>query len=317
MLLLQWQEECGTRLGYNGPKGTFLVNIKPKPKYIFEILANTLEQANKKYNVVIPWYIMTSNDNHEETIDFFEKHSYFNYPKNSISFFNQGQMPLLSESGNFLLDGKNLIQFAADGNGSIYRSMKQEGILKDMKKRNIEWIYICSVDNILLKMVEPTLVGLTISQGNEIASKTVAKKNPQEKVGVFCLKNGKPSVIEYSELPQDMAEATDENGNLLFGESHIMCNLFSLNALEKIANTSLPYHFAHKKAAFYENGTKIEPTTPNAYKLEAFIFDAFSQFENITLLRGKREEDFAPIKNKQGVDSPETAIKLYNALFSK
>lgn len=302
----------GTRLGHNGPKGTFLVNIKPESKYIFEILANTLETANKKYNTIIPWYIMTSKENNKDTISFFEEHSYFNYPKDSIKFFIQGEMPLLNEDGEFLLDETGKIQFASDGNGSIYRSMKNNNILEDMKKRNIQWVYICSVDNILLKMVEPTLVGLTIKERNEIASKTIVKRNAKEKVGVFCLRNNKPSVIEYSELPEDMAEKVDENNNLVFGESHIMCNLFSLNALEKIANIKLPYHIAHKKIAYFENGFKIEPNEPNAYKMESFIFDAFACFDDITLLRGKREEDFAPIKNKEGADSPETAIELYN-----
>lgn len=255
---------------------------------------------------------MTSKENNKDTIDFFEKHSYFNYPKDSIKFFIQGEMPLLNENGQFLLDETGKIQFASDGNGSIYRSMKNNKILEDMKKRNIKWVYICSVDNILLKMVEPTLVGLTITQENEIASKTIVKKNAKERVGVFCLRNGKPSVIEYSELPEDMAEQVDENGELVFGESHIMCNLFSLNALEKLADIRLPYHIAHKKITHWLNGVKIEPTAPNSYKMESFIFDAFTYFNDITLLRGKREEDFAPIKNKEGNDSPQTAIELYN-----
>ena len=173
---------------------------------------------------------MTSKENNKDTINFFEEHSYFNYPKDSIKFFIQGEMPLLNEDGEFLLDETGKIQFASDGNGSIYRSMKNNNILEDMKKRIIQWVYICSVDNILLKMVEPTLVGLTIKERNEIASKTIVKRNAKEKVGVFCLRNNKPSVIEYSELPEDMAEKVDENNNLVFGESHIMCNLFSLNA---------------------------------------------------------------------------------------
>lgn len=255
---------------------------------------------------------MTSKENNKDTINFFEEHSYFNYPKDNIKFFIQGEMPLLNEDGQFLLDEKGKIQFASDGNGSIYSSMKKNKILEDMQKRNIKWVYICSVDNILLKMVEPILVGLTITQGNEIASKTIVKKNAKERVGVFCLRNNKPSVIEYSELPEDMAKQVDKNGELVFGESHIMCNLFSLNALQKLADIRLPYHIAHKKITHWLNGLKIEPTKPNSYKMESFIFDAFAYFNDITLLRGKREEDFAPIKNKEGNDSPQTAIELYS-----
>lgn len=247
---------------------------------------------------------MTSNDNNEETIKFLEDNNYFGYDKKYVKIFIQGEMPLLDINGEFLIDQDGKIKFASDGNGSIYRSMKENGIVEDMKQRKIEWIYICSVDNILLQIVEPILLGLTIKQKNQIASKTIIKANPQEKVGVFCKKNGKPSVIEYTELPEDMLEMVDENKELTFGESHIMCNLFSLSALEKISEETLPYHIAFKKVEYYEYGKLIIPTEPNSYKMEAFIFDSFPLFEKITLLRGNREEDFAPVKNKEGNDSP-------------
>jgi UDP-N-acetylglucosamine pyrophosphorylase len=187
-----------------------------------------------------------------------------------------------------------------------------------MKKKGIKWIFIGSVDNALLNMVDPMLIGLTIEDGNEIGSKSVVKNNPHEKVGVFCKKNGAPAIIEYSELPESMAEETDEDGELLYGESNIMCHLYSLEALEKIATKELPYHSAHKKAPYMnEKGEMIKVTEPNAYKYETFIFDAFNLFDNMSLLRGRREEDFAPIKNAEGNDSPETAIKLYNDFWKK
>ncbi len=303
----------GTRLGHKGPKGTFMLNVKPEEKYLFQIIAENLQRENEKYGVVLPWYIMTSTENNEKTVEFFEEHNYFGYPKENIRFFNQGNLPLLSEEGKLLLDENYDIKLASDGNGSIYKSMKKEGILDDMKKRGVEWIFIGAVDNALLNMCDPILLGLTIDEGNEIGSKSVVKANPHERVGVFCKKDSKPAVIEYTELPEEMAEETDEDGELLFGESHIMCNLYSLRALEKIAEQNLPYHSAHKKANYIdENGNLIEATEPNSYKYEAFIFDGFNYFDNISILRGRREEDFAPIKNKEGVDSPETAIKLYN-----
>ena len=255
---------------------------------------------------------MVSRENKEETINFFEEKNYFSYPKEKIKFFMQGEMPLIGEDGQFLLDKEGNIMLASDGNGSIYHSMKKNGILEDMKQKGIEWVYICSVDNILLQMVEPILLGLTIEQKNEIASKTIAKKSPEERVGVFCKKNGKPSVIEYTELPEDMAKLRNEEGELIFGEAHIMCNLFSTKAIEKIAEKTLPYHIAFKKINHYIDGNLIETEKPNSYKFEQFIFDSFPFFENITLLRGKREEDFAPVKNKEGNDSPKTAAELYN-----
>ncbi|MGN1327724.1 MAG: UTP--glucose-1-phosphate uridylyltransferase, partial [Clostridia bacterium] len=174
-----------------------------------------------------------------------------------------------------------------------------------------------AVDNALLNMVDPILVGLTISENHQAASKSIPKNSPKERVGVFCMANGVPSVIEYSELPEDMAAQTDEEGELLYGEAHIMCNLFSIEALEKIAKINLPYHVAHKKTNFMnENDEFVEVTEPNAYKFEAFIFDAFNFFDEISILRGKREEDFAPVKNAEGIDSPYTAKELYNNYWS-
>lgn len=303
----------GTRLGHKGPKGTFKIDVEPEPKYLFQILAENLQRANEKYEVTLLWYIMTSTENNKETMNFFEEHNYFGYPKDHIKFFIQGNLPLLFKNGELMLEKDYSIKEAADGNGCIYKSMKQSGVLADMKNKGIKWIFIGSVDNVLLNMVDPILVGLTIDEKHLAASKSIPKKNPQERVGVFCKINSVPSVIEYTELSKEMAEQTDENGELLYGEAHIMCNLFSIEALEKVADEELPYHVAHKKANYMnENGEYIEVSEPNAYKFEAFIFDAFNFFEEISILRGRRENDFAPVKNKEGNDSPETAKELYN-----
>ena len=196
--------------------------------------------------------------------------------------------------------------------------MKKAGILDDMKQKGVQWIFIGAVDNVLLNMVDPMLIGLAIDEKHEIAAKSVPKNYPKERVGVFCKANGVPSVIEYSELPEDMAEQTDEDGELLYGEAHIMCNLYTLDALEKIAKIDLPYHVANKKTDYMnEDGEFIEVKEPNAYKFEAFIFDAFNYFDDMSILRGRREEDFAPVKNAEGNDSPETAKKLYNDFHAK
>ena len=161
--------------------------------------------ANDKYNVAIPWYIMTSSENNDETINFFEKKNYFGYPKEKIKFFKQGKLPMIDTSGKILLEEKWKIKEAADGNGGIFHSMKTSKILDDMKEKNIKWLFIGSIDNAILKMVDNVFLGLTIHSNMLAASKTVAKVNPSEKVGVFCKRNGKPSVIEYSELPENMA----------------------------------------------------------------------------------------------------------------
>lgn len=303
----------GTRLGHAGPKGTYLLNVEPKPKYLFEIFAENLAEYNKKYNIKLNWYIMTSSENNKQTTSFFEEHKYFGYPKECVKFFIQDNLPVLSEDGKILIDKDYNVKFAASGHGNIYKAMKDGGVLADMKAKGIEWIFIGGVDNVLLNMVDPMLLGLTISDGNQVGSKTIVKANAHEKVGAFCKKNKNPYVIEYTEISDEMAEMKDTKNELVYGESHIMCNLYSLKALEKIAEHPLPYHSAHKKADYIDmNGNVIKAESPNAYKYEAFLFDGFRYFNDISILRGRREEDFAPIKNKEGVDSPATAIELYN-----
>ena len=308
----------GTRLGHKGPKGTFILNVKPEPKSLFQIIAENLIKTNNKYGIILNWYIMTSTENNDETVKYFEDNNYFGYNSENVKFFKQGNLPLLSEDGKLVVNSEYRIKYAASGNGTIYEAMLNDGIIDDMKKKGIKWVFIGSVDNALLNMVDPMLLGLTKKRGTEIASKTIVKNSPYEKVGVFCKKNGKPGVIEYSEIPESLIEEVDEHGELMYGESHIMCNLYTLDAIEKIANVELPYHSAHKKVDFMqEDGNMFFAKEPNGYKYEAFIFDGFELFDDITLYRGKREEDFAPVKNAEGVDSPETAAKLYNDFWFK
>ncbi len=308
----------GTRLGHTGPKGTFKLDVYGKGKYLFEILAENLKEANNKYNVIIPWYIMTSEENNEETKQFLEKNNYFGYDKNNVMLFKQGELPLLDTKGKLLIGKDFKIKEASDGNGGVFASLRITGMLADMKERGIKWVFIGGVDNAILKMVDTTLLGMAIDKNVQIASKSVVKANPQEKVGVFCKMNGHPKVIEYSELPEKMAEEVDENGELKLGESHIMCNLFTIDAIEKISKEPLIYHSAFKKNSYIdENGKEIIPNEPNSYKFEAFIFDSFELFDDIAILRGKREDDFAPVKNREGVDSPKTAKELYEKYWEK
>ena len=308
----------GTRLGHTGPKGTFKLDVYGKGKYLFEILAENLKEANKKFNTIIPWYIMTSKENNDETQEFLEKHNYFGYDKNSVMLFKQGELPLVNTEGKMLI-GKNLkIKEASDGNGGVFTSLRTTGMLADMKERGVKWIFIGGVDNAILKMADITLLGMAIDKDVQIASKSVVKANPHERVGVFCKMNNHPKVIEYSELPEKMAEEVDENGELKYGESHIMCNLFTIDAIEKISKEPLIYHSAFKKNSYIdENGKEVIPEEPNSYKFEAFIFDAFGLFDDIAILRGKREDDFAPVKNKEGVDSPKTAKELYEKYWER
>ena len=308
----------GTRLGYDGPKGTFQIDVLPKPKFLFEILADNLKKINEKYHVVIPWYIMTSDENNEKIQDFFKEHHYFHYPKEEIKFFKQSNLPLITEQGKLMIGNKKLIKEAADGNGGIFSSMYQHGIIKDMRKRNIKWIFIGSIDNVLLKLADTILLGLAEKRKVHIATKSILKNSPEEKVGAICRQNGKIKVIEYSEMSDEMKNKKNSDGELTFGESHVMCNLFHIKALKKLARKKLPYHIAHKKADYLnEDGVIVKVEEPNAYKFETFIFDAWTYFKDIAVLRGTREEDFAPVKNREGTDSPETAIKLYNNYYNQ
>ena len=304
----------GTRLGHTGPKGTFDIGLDSH-KSLFELLSDYLREEGKKYGIVIPWFIMTSKENNDETVEYFAKNKYFGYEKDkTIFFFEQGELPMVDTEGRILIGEDGLVKQAANGHGGIFEALVKNKMTDKMKELGIEWVFIGGVDNCLVKMVDPILMGIAIEKNVSAAGKSIVKANPQEKVGVFCKRNGKPYVIEYSEISQEMAERRDVNGELVYGESHILCNLFNISAMGK---TPLPYHSAFKKATYIDkDGNKIVPTSPNAYKFEAFLFDAFGELDDMAILRVKREEEFAPVKNATGVDSPETARELYKKFYN-
>ena len=305
----------GTRLGHSGPKGTYTLNVG-KEMSLFEILCKTLKEAKEKYGVYVHWYIMTSNQNNKETVEFFEKNNYFNYPKEKVTFFIQGELPMVGLDGKLLVDENGFVKLASDGHGGVFESMDKSGVLDQMKNEGIEWVFVGGVDNVLVKMVDNTLIGLAESKNCLAAGKSLIKANAKEKVGVFCKRDGKPSVIEYSEISDELAELEDENGELVYSESHILCNMFNIKRLEMISKNKLPYHVAKKKANYMnEKGEIITAKEPNAYKFESFIFDAFTSLDSMVIMRVKREEEFAPVKNAEGVDSPETATKLYREFY--
>ena len=306
----------GTRLGHKGPKGTFDIGLESH-KSLFELLSDSLKEQGKKYDVIIPWFIMTSEENNDDTVDFFAKNRFFGYEKDkNIFFFKQGELPMVDTEGKILIGENGLIKEAADGHGGIYEALVKNGRTKKMRELGVEWLFIGGVDNCLVKMVDPLLMGIAIQKKVTAAGKSVVKANPQEKVGVFCKKNGKPSVVEYTEIPKEMAEATDDRGELIYGESHILCNLFNIDAVERMGSKPLPYHSAFKKATYIDkDGNKVIPDGPNAYKFEAFLFDAFGELDDMAILRVNREEEFAPVKNAAGVDSPETARELYRKFY--
>lgn len=308
----------GTRLGWKGPKGTFKLDVGKDGKYIFEILAETLKKTTSKYGKEVYWYIMTSIDNNNETVKFFEEHNYFGYNKEKVKFFIQNILPLTDFDGNILFDKDLKVKEASDGNGGVFEALKKSKMLDDMKLHNIKWVYVCGVDNIMANMIDEILLGLAIKNNVPSASKSVKKAYPEEKVGIFCKKNGKPAIIEYIDMDEKMIYAEDEQGELLYGESNIVGHLFNIESLEKMTNYNFDYHCAKKKNSYIdENLQEVIPEETNTYKYEAFIFDGFEYLEDMVILRVNREEEFAPIKNQKGVDSPETAKQIYEKYFSK
>ena len=289
----------GTRLGFSGSKGTYKLDIGAKGKYIFEILADNLKKSKKLYNMLPYWYIMTSSENNKQTIDFFEKHNYFEYNKEKVKFFKQASIPMLTKEGKLVLEN-NKIKTASDGNGGVFLALNKEKMIEDMKSNNIKLAYLCGVDNIMVNAIDPIFIGLMLKQNMQIASKSVHKAYPEEKVGVFCKRNGKPSIVEYIELSENMRNERNKNGELVYGEANTLSHLLSVEAIEKVANQNLKYHLAIKN---------------DLYKFEKFYFDAFPYLDDMLVMRVKREEEFAPIKNKEGVDSPKTAIEIYEKYY--
>lgn len=285
----------GTRIGFDGPKGTIKLNIGEKGKYIFEILTENLAKAKTLYGNLPYWYIMTSEQNNFKTIAFFEYHNYFGYDKEKVKFFKQDDIPMLTKEGKLVIENDK-IKTAADGNGGVYSSLKKQKIIEDMKEKGIKWVYICGVDNIMVKPIDPLFIGLTQSHNMKIASKSITKNYPEEKVGVFCKKNDKPSVIEYIDLTEEMVNMRNGSGELVYGDANFISHLLSVDAIEKISKEKLEYHKVIKN---------------NLYKYESFIFDGFKFLDDMLVMRVKRNEEFAPIKNKEGVDSPETAVEIY------
>lgn len=305
----------GTRLGHSGPKGTFDFGLESH-KTIFEVFTDKFKEARDRLGVVVPWYIMTSKENNKQTVDFFEEHNYFGYREGIKTFFNQNELPMLDEQGKLVLGEDGLVKEAANGHGGVYEALVESGALEQMQKDGVEWIFICGVDNVLVKIIDPVLLGYTALNNYKITSVSCIKSEPQEKVGVLCKKNGKPSVVEYTEMPEDLKAAVNEDGELMYGEGHLLMNLFNISVIADIAKNNLEYHVAHKKCDYMnENGEMVKATEPNAYKFETFLFDAFERLDEIGILRYYREECFAPIKNAEGKDSPETARELYETYY--
>lgn len=288
----------GTRLGHTGPKGT----VRVCNQSLFEIQAKRLRELEEATGATIPWYIMTSPINDKETREFFKDNHNFSLNPEQIFFFQQDLVPTLNSEGKIILESKGEISMSPNGNGGVYRSLQSSGALENLKMQGIEWVFFNNIDNALVKVADPLFIGFADKMGSEVSSKSVEKREPGEKVGVFCLSEGKPSVIEYTEI----SDIDSDSNN--FVNANIGIHLFHLSFLEKIASINLPYHLAHKLIPFInESGENVKPDKPNGYKLEKFYFDAFLFAKSMSVLKVNRNKEFAPVKNKTGKDSLESA----------
>ena len=309
----------GTRLGANRPKG--MLPISPiMGKSIFQLHAEKIQAMMKKYDTVIPWYIMTSLNNDEMTRNFFEENRYFGLSTDNVSFFTQGVLPVIDLQGKLLMDSKSSIVTSPNGHGGTLLALKERGILSNMNERGIKHIFYHQVDNILIKIADPVYLGYHISAGAKMSPKVVQKTDPEEKVGIVGIKDGHLDTIEYSELSDEERHALNPDGTLKFGMGNPAIYLLDVDFVEKINKSlfALPYHKAIKKVSCVdENGCKIKPSENNAAKFEMFIFDALKHAEKSIIMEVVREDEFSPVKNAEGNSSPDTARHSMINMFGR
>ena len=303
----------GTRLGFDAPKGTYPIT-PVKNKSLFQYFAESLLRAGIKYDHKITWYIMTSQLNNEATQKFFEENNYFGLDAEDVIFFVQGTMPAIDYNGKLLLADKDSLALAPDGHGGTLLALRRSGCLDRMKHDKIEYISYFQVDNPLVSVVNPLFIGLHALEESDMSAIMLAKTGPFEKLGNFCISDNKLMIIEYSDLPDKLAEARNDDGSLKFIAGspaiHVISREF-VDELTKHGRLELPWHRADKKIKFINSqGEMISPEEPNGVKLESFIFDALQLAGKTIILEAAREEEFAPTKNKTGVDSVESCREM-------
>ncbi|MBE6852825.1 MAG: UDPGP type 1 family protein [Ruminococcus sp.] len=301
----------GSRLGFDKPKGMFNIGVN-RELYIFECLIQNLLEVVKETGTWIPLFIMTSTDNDKDTREFLEQHNYFGYSSDNVMFFVQEQLPTVDLNGKLMLADKGSVSTAPNGNGGWYSSMVRSGVLKTLKKADIEWLNVFAVDNVLQKMADPCFIGAIIESGMQSGSKVVSKAAAEERVGVMCLEDGKPSIVEYYEMTDDMINMREADGTLSYNYGVILNYVFRIENLNRMLNAHLPLHRALKKVKCLdtETGNVIIPDEPNAYKFETLVLDMVKLQDSCLPYEVERSKEFAPVKNKDGVDSVDTAREL-------
>lgn len=300
----------GTRLGFDKPKGMFNIGVS-RELYIFECLISNLMDVVKQTGTWIPLYIMTSEKNHDDTVEFFEKMGYFGYNSEFVRFFIQDMAPSVDFSGKIYMEDKGRISMSPNGNGGWFSSLLRAGLMEDIKEKGVEWLNVFAVDNVLQRIADPLFIGAVIESGMQSGSKVVSKADPDERVGVLCLEDGMPSIVEYYEMTDEMRTLRDENGDLSYRFGVILNYLFNVEKLLEISGKKLPVHIVDKKIPYMnENGEMISPEKPNGHKFETLVLDMVHMQDSCLAYEVVRNREFAPVKNSNGVDSVDSAREL-------
>ena len=300
----------GTRLGSDNPKGMFNVGLT-RELYIFECIINNLLDVVHQAQAWVHLFVMTSDKNHAATVKFLTEHDFFGYRADYVHFFTQEMAAATDYQGKIYLEEKGKLSTSPNGNGGWFVSMKNAGLLDTVHSQGIEWMNVFAVDNVLQRIADPCFVGATIQKNCVAGAKVVRKNAPDEKVGVICLEDGRPSIVEYYDLTEELASAKDENGDPAYYFGVILNYLFSVTELERILEKRLPLHIVEKKIPYLnEAGELVKPEAPNGYKYENLVLDMIHQMESCLPFEVEREKEFAPIKNMTGIDSVESARAL-------
>ncbi len=309
----------GTRLGFSGPKGMFPIG-PVSGKTLFQLHAEKIAADRRHFGVRIPWYIMTSESNDAETKRFFHDHTFFGLPEEDIFFLQQRMLPALNEEGKIILDAKDHVFMNPNGHGGSLLALYESGALDHMRQRGIEVISYFQVDNVLVTIIDPAFIGYHFLSKSSMSSKMLMKRDPLEKVGLFVRIGGILRVIEYTELTVEEKHERLTDGSFKYGAGSIAIHLFNRSFVEALVQNGfkLPYHMAHKKIPFLDrDGRRVEPSEPNGYKFESFVFDALMYAGESVVMEVAREEEFSPVKNAQGDDSPESARRDMSNRFGR
>ncbi len=297
----------GTRLGFEGPKGTFALAPLSQSS-LFAIHARKVLALRRQFSRPVPFFIMTSQANDAETRRFFEQHRFFGLPADEVFFFAQGMYPALWPDGRIVLEAPGRLFLAPDGHGGILAALRRTGMLDRMGQRGLKTLFYFQVDNPMVEIADPEFIGLHLQGRAEMSLKVCAKRDPEEGMGVVVRRGGRYGMVEYTELTREQKYARDVAGELVFKHGSVAIHIFDLDFLIREAQVGLPLHSAHKKVPFCdEQGRTQKPDRPNAYKFEKFIFDALPDARSVRVVDFERAEEFSPVKNAAGSDSPETA----------